>query len=275
MVVAWLALLLATPSAAAAEPWWRQVAFAGHDVFAVRASGSTIAVDVADIGQQQSTDGGRTWTRILERHGLLVPSGSPWRVGRDGAVGQLDGNGMFHRDPASPQLAEPPVVGAHPGLLAAPAALPGVVVAVDKNNVVWRRAADGTWARALLLLPQGIAAGPPHITALVAFDTAPLTPSVYLATDGYSVLASRDGGDDWFRDDLGLPSSVDALYADPTTQSLYAGTSDGLWVHHLRATPTPPAYADAQLRWRWLGIALVTLAGSAVAIGALLRSPLS
>jgi hypothetical protein len=99
----------------------------------------------------------------------------------------------------------------------------------------------------------------------------PLSDAVYLATDGYSVLESSNGGDDWIRAGPGLPDHVLALASDDATQSLYAGTDDGLWVHHLRATPAPPTYADAQLRWRWLGIALVTLAAAAVALAGLLR----
>jgi hypothetical protein len=92
-----------------------------------------------------------------------------------------------------------------------------------------------------------------------------------MATDGYSVLASGDGGDDWIRDDPGLPSSVDALCADPAAAALYAGTTDGLWVHHLQPTPKVPAYTDTQLRSKWLGTALVTLAAGALAIGGLVR----
>jgi hypothetical protein len=110
------------------------------------------------------------------------------------------------------------------------------------------------------------------VTSITAFDTRPLSPAVYLGTDGYSVLQSTDGGDDWIRADAGvLPAHVLALATDAATESIYAGTDDGLWVHHLRAIPTPPSYPDAQLHWRWLGIALVTLAGAAIAIGGLLR----
>lgn len=251
------------------EPWWVPVAWGGHDVTAVRANGDII--DVALGGSQyESRDGGRTWQRHYERHGLVIPPGPRWRI-VDGAVVQIDKDGNAHNDPGSPSPAATPLHGGDArGLLAAPVSLDGVVVTVDRDGVVWRRGGDGRWARALLLLPQNMVHGPPRITALTAFDTVPLTDTVYMATDGFSVLASADGGDDWFRAGPGLPNDVNALYADPTEQALYAGTANGLWVHHLRAFPSAPSYSDAALRWRWLGIALVTLAGAAVAIVGLL-----
>jgi hypothetical protein len=157
------------------------------------------------------------------------------------------------------------------GPIAAPAALPGVVVAVDRDSVVWRRDAGGHWARALLLLPRSLAAGPPRVTTAAAFERIPLAAAVYLATDGYSVLESTDGGDDWIRAGPGLPDHVLGLATDDATQSVYAATDDGLWVHHLRATPAPPSYPDSALRWRWLGIAVVTLVAAAAGVGGLLR----
>ena len=262
------------------EPWWMPVAFTGRPVIAVRASGDTIAVDVTGVGQQRSTDGGRTWQRYFERHGLVIAPDPHWRV-IDGRVAHVNDDGSASVDPGSPSMP----AGGRPqpadqrGLIAAPAALPGVVVAVDVDGVAWRRGADGHWARALLLLPQGIGSGAPRITSLVAFDTQPLSAAVYLGTDGYSVLASNDDsppsnvpGDDWFRAGPGLPDHVLALYADPVNQAVYAGTDDGLWVHHLRAIPAPPVYADAALRWRWLGIGLVTLVASTIAVAGLLRA---
>jgi len=246
------------------EPWWVQVAFAGRAVVEVRASGGTITTLVPGLGPQQSSDGGRTWQPVAAGTNLPVPQPPRWRVS-GGRVEQRDTSGAWRTDPGSPQ------VSGQPGLLAAPASLDGVVVAVDRDNVVWRRGGDGHWARALLLLPQGIASAPPRITAAVAFDTVPLSDTVYLGTAGYAVLISADGGDDWIRAGPGLPDSVNGLASDGTDQAIYAATPDGLWVHHLRAFPAPPSYSDATLRWRWLGIALVTLLGSAAAVAGLLR----
>ncbi len=264
----------ATPAPAptpSPQPWWVRVAFAGAPVAGVRASGGTIEATVAGV-QQLSNDGGRTWH--VAGAGSASPFAgvprSPWReIG--GRIGRYDSTGTWHADPGSPPMT--PTGGPESGytLLAAPASLPGVVVAADRDNVAWRRGADGHWARALLLLPQGLTAGPPRITALAAFDTQPLSNTVYMGTDGYSVLESLDGGNDWIRAGPGLPDHVLAVATDPRTAAIYAGTSDGLWVHHLRALPTPPAYSDATLRRSWLGIALVTLAGGAAAVGGLLR----
>jgi len=146
----------------------------------------------------------------------------------------------------------------------------GVVVAVHGDGTVWRRTPSAAWARALLLLPQSLIAGAPRVTAVAAWSV-PVSTAVYVGVDGYGVLESIDGGDDWIRADPGLPGRVLTLATDPSARALYAGTADGLWVHHLRAVPAPPVYPPTDLRWRWLGTALVTLAGCAVALGLLRR----
>jgi hypothetical protein len=110
----------------------------------------------------------------------------------------------------------------------------------------------------------------PSVTSVTAF-TQPLTGSIYLGTDGYSVLISSDGGDDWIRAGPGLPDSVYGLATDADERAVYAATSDGLWMHVLQRLPSPPAYSDAALLWRWVGIVLVSLASAAAAAFALLR----
>ena len=101
-------------------------------------------------------------------------------------------------DPGSPDL------GAGADLIASPAALPGVVVAVSTDGTVWRRGQDGDWKQALLLLPASLVQGVPRITSVTAF-TEPLSDAIYLGTNGYAVLISTDGGDDWIRAGPGLP----------------------------------------------------------------------
>ena len=169
-------------------------------------------------------------------------------------------------DPGSPEL------GSGADLLASPAALPGVVVAVGTDGTVWRRGEDGDWKQALLLLPQSLVQGVPRVTSVAAF-TQPLSgaDAIYLGTDGYAVLISTDGGDDWIRAGPGLPNSVYALSADSARHSLYAGTSDGLWVHVLQSLPAPPAYQDAALVWRWIGIGAVTLVAAALTLFGMVR----
>jgi hypothetical protein len=105
----------------------------------------------------------------------------------------------------------------------------------------------------------------------VAAFTQPLSEAIYLATDGYAVLISTDGGDDWIRAGPGLPNSVYALSADSGRHSLYAGTADGLWVHVLQELPAPPVYQDAALVWRWIGIGAVTLVAAAITLLAMVR----
>ncbi len=168
-----------------------------------------------------------------------------------------------------------PDLGAGADLIASPGALPGVVVAVSADGTVWRRGQDGDWKQALLLLPASIVQGVPRITSVTAFTT-PLSDAIYLGTDGYAVLVSTDGGDDWIRAGPGLPDSVyslsaDALSANPLRGAVYAGTSNGLWEHELQALPAPPAYPDAQLVWRWIGIGAITLVASLAALFGMTR----
>ena len=106
------------------------------------------------------------------------------------------------------------------------------------------------------------------MTALAAF-TQPLSTAVYLGTDDYGVLLTTDGGDDWIRADAGLPENVLSLATDSARRSLYAATGNGLWVHRLQSFPAPPAYHDAALYLRWLGIGAVGLVATVLAIGAL------
>ena len=144
------------------------------------------------------------------------------------------------------------------------------MVAVSTDGTVWRRGQDGDWKRALLLLPASLVQGVPRITSVTAF-TVPLSDAIYLGTDGYADLISTDGGDDWIRAGPGLPNSVYSLSADSGRHAVYAGTSDGLWEHVLQSLPAPPAYQDAALIWRWLGIGAVTLVASAAALLAMVR----
>src|ERR1700694_1689379 len=269
-----LAVVLApVVRASAAEPWWTPLWLRGVAVDAVTAGGKTVLVHTGSGTTMRSDDSGLHFVPVAGNPPIQPPSGvtsgaDRWAIDASGRVLHAKGGGSRTLDPGAPELGP----AAH--LIAAPAAFPGVVVAVAVDGVVWRRGQDGDWQRALLLLPAGFPRGVPRITGLTAF-TQPLSGSVYLGTDGYSVLSSTDGGDDWIRAGPGLPGSVLALTTDAATHAVYAGTSDGLWVHHLRALPAPPAYHDAALVWRWVGIGLVSLvfalAGAALLLVALPR----
>ncbi|GAC1338266.1 MAG: hypothetical protein NVSMB29_03820 [Candidatus Dormibacteria bacterium] len=229
----------APPTPAAARPpasWWQRVAFAGQRITAVEVDGSSLVVRTDRGRRHLSQDGGDSFA-------------------------SLSGGGF-----AGPRASCPIKLRSPEPLLqcAAPAGLPGVLLGVDAEGGVWRRTTAGSWSRSLLLLPQGGLRPAPRVTAITAFSGPATTDTVYLGTDGYSVLETTDAGDDWLRGGPGLPDRVFALAADSKRQTLYAGTADGLWRHRLQPLPAPPRYVAADLLYRRLATALVTL----LAIGA-------
>ncbi len=258
-------LLLAAPATVhAAPPWWEPLAFAGQRVTSVSTVGADLLVITAS-GLHVSTDGGRTFQDVAAAPPLIAPpqTANAWEI-HSGTVFTGRSGQLPAADPHSPFLGD----SAH--LIAAPAALPGVAVAVGTDNHVWRRAPSGQWAASFILLPAGGLSGAPQVTALAAF-TQPLSVAVYMGTDGYGVLVSEDGGDDWIRADPGLPENVLGLATDSSARALYAATDQGLYVHHLQAFPAPPVYQDASLWLRWLGIGLVALVAAVAAVLALRR----
>ncbi len=263
-------LLLAAPVSADSAPapaaWWEPLAFAGQRVTAVAVSGGLLFV-TTPAGLYDSADNGRSFERRgPSGHVALGPASdgaTQWQV-RNGTVLTAPAGRPLVPDPHSPFLGD----SAH--LIAAPAALPGVAVAVGSDNHVWRRDASGRWATSLILLPAGGLAGIPQVTSLAAF-TQPLSATVYMGTAGYGVLLSSDGGDDWIRADPGLPADVRDLAADSSTRALYAATDGGLFVHHLQTLPRPPTYTDAQLYQKWLGIGLIALVATLTAVLGLRR----
>jgi hypothetical protein len=271
-IVALSCLMIASTTAQAAPAWWSPVALSGVAITNVYAIGDTIMVRTGTGTTMSSTDAGKTFTPVsgdatFPPAGMVVVGNTEWTIDSAHRISHDDdvaGKGALITDPESPDL------GAGADLLAAPGALPGVVVAVSSNGTVWRRGQDGDWKQALLLLPQSLVQGVPRVTSVTAF-TQPLSDAIYLGTDGYAVLISTDGGDDWIRAGPGLPDSVYSLSADSARHAVYAGTSDGLWVHVLQAFPAPPAYQDAALVWRWLGIGAVTLVAAALTLLGLMR----
>ncbi len=265
-------LLMGSTPVRAADGWWSPVGLRGQSITKVSAIGNAIMVRTGSGTTLVSTDAGATFAPAAGNP-AFPPTGTVqigtavWSITSGGRVAYTANSALRSAptfDPGSPSL------GAGADLLASPAALPGVVVAVSTDGTVWRRGEDGDWKQALLLLPQSLVQGVPRVTSVAAF-TQPLSEAIYLGTDGYAVLISTDGGDDWIRAGPGLPNSVYALSADPARHSLYAGTSNGLWVHVLQELPAPPAYQDAALVWRWIGIGAVTLVAAALTLLGMVR----
>lgn len=259
---------LATPAAAEAAPaWWEPLGLSGQTVESVAVLPGRALVVRAGGADYRSSDGGRTFQPApggAPPSGGQAPSGVVWVI-RDGrVVTSLGGRGLAADRGA-------PFLGAGATLIAAPAALPGRVVAVGTDNHVWRREPSGAWATSFILLPAGGLSAAPRVTALAAFQR-PLTVAVYMGTDGYGVLVSEDGGDDWIRAGPGLPDRVLGLATDPAAGAVYAATDQGLYVHHLQQLPAPPAYRDASLLLRWLGMALVALLASLAGVVGLRRA---
>jgi hypothetical protein len=264
-------LLLAAPSAArAATAWWQPLAFAGVRISAVSVTQGRLLV-ATPSGDFASSDRGATFTTTTDAPSRSLPvdvGSSFWDIRNGtvmtGAVATGTGQVTAHPDPGAPYLG----AGAH--LLAAPAAVPGAVVAVGTDNHVWRRTPSGAWATAFIPLPAGGLSGAPPVTAVAAF-AQPLTTAVYVGFEGYGVLLSNDAGDDWIRADPGLPENVLGLATDPAAKALYAATDQGLYVHHLQSFPAPPVYVDSALYLRWLGIVAVALLTTIAALLALRR----
>jgi hypothetical protein len=264
VAIALSALMIGSTPVRAALAWWSPDGLRGVAVTRVSAVGDTIMVRTAAGATLTSPDAGKTFTPAsgnptFPPTGTVVVGNEVWSIDPDGVVRHAVAGGASVPDPGAPHL------GAGADLIASPAALPGVVVAVGTDGTVWRRGQDGDWKQALLLLPQSLFQGVPRITSLAAF-TQPLSDAIYLGTDGYGVLISTDGGDDWIRAGAGLPDAVFSLSADSARHALDAGTSDGLWVHVLQQFPAPPAYRDAALVWRWLGIGAITLVAAALTL---------
>ncbi|MFZ0181443.1 MAG: hypothetical protein WAL84_16480 [Candidatus Dormiibacterota bacterium] len=270
VVVALIALLSVSATARAASAWWNPVALRGVAVTRVSAIGDTITVRTGSGATLMSMDGGKAFTpapagTTFPPTNVVAIGAERWEIDSGGRVVHVSNVAQRNApvpDPGSPDL------GPGADLIASPAALPGVVVAVSTDGTVWRRGQDGDWKQALLLLPASIVQGVPRITSVSAFTatTPPLSDAIYLGTDGYAVLVSTDGGDDWIRAGPGLPDSVYSLSADSARKAVYAGTSDGLWEHVLQSFPAPPAYKDAALVWRWIGIGAITLVASLAAL---------
>ncbi len=127
---------------------WRSPASAsdvGH-----RRSGEQVVVTTA----RRATcplDGGRTFQPAAPATAATLKEPAGRRCGRSTAApsSPAPSGGPLAPDPRSPFLGE----SAH--LIAAPAALPGVAVAVGSDNHVWRRSASGQWATSFILLPAG------------------------------------------------------------------------------------------------------------------------
>lgn len=269
VAIALSALMIGSTPVRAALAWWTPVGLRGVAVTRVSAVGDTISARTGAGATLTSPDAGRTFSPAsgnptFPPTGTVVVGNEVWSIDPGGVVRHAAGGAASVPDPGAPYL------GTGADLIASPAALPGVVVAVGTDGTVWRRGQDGDWKQALLLLPQSLFQGVPRITSLAAF-TLPLSDAIYLGTDGYGVLISTDGGDDWIRAGAGLPDAVLSLSADSARHALYAGTSDGLWVHVLQQFPAPPAYRDAALVWRWLGIGAITLVAAVLTLLGMVR----
>jgi hypothetical protein len=264
-----LASVAAIPVQADA-PWWQLAAFAGQTVSRVAVVQGRVTVLVGGEAMVQTAAGFVPAATPPPPAASSVTVGSrTWSISGAGDVLVSRDNRAPSRDPGSPDLGS----GAH--LIAAPLATPGVVIAVSDSGTVWRRAPNGGWSVSLALLPATLVTGAPAVTSVAAFTTSTVSGVVYVGTDGYGTLLTSNGGDDWVRADPGLPEDVLSLAADPRSAApaIWAGTSQGLYVHRLQAIPSVPGYSGRSLTGKWLiTIALCVLvtglAGAALGVWA-------
>ena len=269
-----LGLVAAPLPAGAAGPWWQLAAFQGRSVTRVTmVSGRLVAV-VGGMAMEQTQGGGFVPTAQPPAPASAVTAGGlTWSIDPSGQVLVSHSGGSPRTDPGSPDL------GAGADLIAAPVSTAGVVLAVSTGGVVWCRSATGGWSASLVLLPTTLLTGTPAVTSIAAFNQRPLSDAVYLGTNGYGTLLTDDAGADWTRADPGLPDAVLSLASDPAGQgALWAGTADGLYVHHLQVLPGIPIYSGESLTGKWLVTAglcviAVLLAGAVLLLWARRASP--
>jgi hypothetical protein len=266
VILAWTAVVPARADA----PWWQLAAFPGQAVSRVAVVQGRVTALVGGEAMVQTATGFAPASTPLPAAAASVTAGSlTWSIDAAGDVLVAQSDRAPRRDPGSPDLG----TGAH--LIAAPLAAPGLVVAVSTSGTVWRRAQNGGWSVSLVLLPSTLLTGTPAVTALAAFNTSAVSAVVYLGTDGYGTLLTSNGGDGWLRADPGLPSGVLSLAADPSSAApaIWAGTSQGLYVHRLQAIPIIPNYAGGSLTGKWLitialCILVMALGGAALVVWA-------
>ena len=264
-----MALISAAAMPAQADgPWWQLVAFPGQTVTRVAVVQGRVTALVGGAVMVQSGSGFVAAAAPPPAAPATVTAGSrTWSINAAGEMMVAEGGGAARRDPGGPELGP----GAH--LIAAPLAVPGFVVAVSAGGTVWRRDPSGAWSVSLALLPATLITGTPAVTSIAGFNTVAASGVVYIGTAGYGTLLTSDGGDDWVRADPGLPDDVLSLAADASgiAPAIWAGTSQGLYVHRLQAEPTIPNYSGGSLTGKWLitialGLVVIALAGVALIV---------
>ncbi len=242
------ALLIGPATVTAAAPWWQLAGFPGQAVTRVAVvQGRVVAV----VNGRAMAAGGSGFTPAAAPPppaASVTVGATTWSIDSAGRVLAARNGVAPVVDPGSPDL------GAGANLIAAPAALPGVVVAVSVSGQVWRRTSGGSWSLSLVLLPDTLVTGTPRVTGIAAFNDKAVSGVVYLGTEGYGTLLTTDGGDDWVRADPGLPDAVLSLVANDSapTPAVWAGTSQGLYVHRLQGLPAIPTYSGGSLTGKWL-----------------------
>jgi hypothetical protein len=260
-----LASAAAVP-AQAAGPWWQLVAFPGQTVSRVAVVQGRVTALVGGEAMVQAASGFVAAAAPPPPAPATVTTGSrTWSISPTGRVMVTEDGRAPSPDPGSPALGS----GAH--LIAAPLAVPGFVVAVSTGGTVWRRDPSGGWAVSLALLPATLLTGTPAVTSIAGFHTDAVSGVVSIGTTGYGTLLTSDNGDDWVRADPGLPDDVLSLAADASgaAPAIWAGTSQGLYVHRLQALPSIPNYSGGSLTGKWL-ITLALCLGVIVLAGLVL-----
>lgn len=218
----WPQVTLATSVPTSAAHWWAADGWHGRDIEHLVVTTGGVEVEVGLRWYAQSTSDGWTATTAPPPTPITIPHAAPSGTRFEGAGAGQD------------QLV----------------ATPRSVFAATTHG----------WTTSLFLLPQGGVVGPPAITGMVAMPH--LSTAVWVATNGYGVVTTPDGGQSWEWTSDGLPLDVTALAADPARGSIIAATPQGLFVHHLSEQPAPPVYTSATSRRDTLIVIAITLAST-------------
>lgn len=217
---------------------WTQVYSANTNIEALEidpSNPSTLYLSTHPFNLFKSNNGGGTWTPIASPPGateLVVDPTNPSNI----YAGTL--TGVYKSTNGGTSWSSTSLVssgGAHPTVLSLviDPTNPSVLYAAVQDLGAFKTINGGTTWNSVFSDVAG------NVLSFAIDGSTPAT--VFVGTE-QGVYQSTNGGQTSFALTTGWPSpaqSAMALAFDPTTKNLYAGTSDGVYINQVTATPTP------------------------------------